>query len=185
MNKEVEKFRKHAHQFVDWMADYMNDVEQYPVKSKVNPKEIYQQIEKSIPYEGESIEEIFDDFKKIIMPGVTHWQSPHFFAYFQANTSSPSILAEMLMATLGIQGMKWDTSPASTEVEERVMEGLRDSMGIPGDWTGVIQDTASTATLASIITAREQKSDFQDSEGKEIAADFILLDVEASERANN
>ncbi len=161
MKKEVEKFREYAHQFVDWMADYMSEVEQYPVKSKVAPKEVYNKIGNSIPDEGESIDEIFDDFKKVIIPGVTHWQSPKFFAYFQANTSSPSILAEMLMASLGIQGMKWDTSPASTELEERVMEWLRDAMAIPKDWTGVIQDTASTATLASIITAREQRSNFK------------------------
>ncbi len=161
MNPRAEEFRRYAHQFVDWMADYMNEVEQYPVKSKVEPKEIYNQIREQIPNEGESIDEIFEDFKTIIMPGVTHWQSPNFFAYFQANTSSPSILAEMLMATLGIQGMKWDTSPASTELEERVMEWLRDGIGLPNDWTGVIQDTASTATLASIITAREQKSTYQ------------------------
>ncbi len=161
MNNKSEKFREYAHQFVDWMADYMNNVEQYPVKAQVAPKEIYNQIENKIPDEGESIDEIFKDFQEIIIPGITHWQSPNFFAYFQANTSPPSILAEMLMASLGIQGMKWDTSPASTELEERVMEWLRDAMTIPSNWTGVIQDTASTATLASIITAREQKSNYQ------------------------
>ncbi len=161
MSSEAQKFRKYAHQFVDWMADYMDNVEQYPVKSQVAPREIYEQIEQRIPDEGERIEDIFEDFKKIIIPGITHWQSPNFFAYFQANTSSPSILAEMLMATLGVQGMKWDTSPASTELEERMMEWLRDAMALPADWTGVIQDTASTATLASIITAREQKSNYE------------------------
>lgn len=161
MSKNAERFRQHAHQFVDWMADYMKEVEQYPVKAQVAPKEIYNQIAGNMPVEGEQIEAIFRDFKDIIIPGVTHWQSPNFFAYFQANTSPPSILAEMLMATLGIQGMKWDTSPASTELEERMMEWLRDAMGIPESWTGVIQDTASTATLAAMITAREQKSNYQ------------------------
>ncbi len=161
MSSESEKFRVYAHQFVDWMADYMDNVEQYPVKSQVSPGAIYHQIGSCIPDEGERIEEIFEDFKKVIIPGVTHWQSPNFFAYFQANTSSPSILAEMLMATLGVQGMKWDTSPASTELEEKMMEWLRDAMALPKNWTGVIQDTASTATLASIITAREQRSDYQ------------------------
>ncbi len=161
MNKDSKIFRETAHQFVDWMADYMENVEQYPVKSQVAPKDIYNQIENAIPYEGESLEAIFDDFKKIIVPGITHWQSPNFFAYFQANTSTPSILAEMLTATLGIQGMKWDTSPASTELEEKVMEWLRDAITLPSNWSGVIQDSASTATLASIITAREQKSKFE------------------------
>lgn len=155
---DSKEFRKHAHQFVDWMADYMDTVENYPVKSQVKPGDIYKQIPNELPQAAEDMEAIFEDFKNIIMPGVTHWQSPSYFAYFQANTSPPSILAEMLMATLGIQGMKWVTSPSAAELEEKMMEWLRDAMGIPTGWTGVIQDTASTATLASIITAREQAS---------------------------
>lgn len=154
-------FRKHAHEFVDWMADYMENVENYPVKSQVQPKDIYNQIPTQMPTQSESMDDIFKDFKDIIIPGVTHWQNPNFYAYFSANTSGPSVLAEMLMSTMGIQGMKWDTSPASTELEERMMEWLRDNMGIPTSWTGVIQDTASTATLASIITAREQLSAYK------------------------
>ncbi|HMB63666.1 MAG TPA: pyridoxal-dependent decarboxylase, partial [Eudoraea sp.] len=135
---ETEEFRKHAHQFVDWMADYMDNIEDYPVKSQVQPKEIYNQIDSNIPKRGEDIDSIFDDFRKVIIPGITHWQNPNFFAYFQANNSPPSILAEMLTATLGVQGMKWDTSPASTELEERMMEWLRDALGIPKKWVGVI-----------------------------------------------
>ncbi len=154
------EFKKHAYEFVDWMANYMDTVEDYPVKSKTQPKDIYNSIPTEMPELGESMDTIFQDFKDKIVPGITHWQSPNFFAYFQANTSPPSILAEMLMATLGIQGMKWDTSPASTELEERMMEWLGNKMGIPKNWTGVIQDTASTATLASIITAREKKTKF-------------------------
>ncbi|MCF6306701.1 MAG: pyridoxal-dependent decarboxylase [Flavobacteriaceae bacterium] len=161
MDIKSKEFRKQAHQFVDWMADYMDNVEDYPVKSQVLPKEIYNQIEDNIPSQGEDIETIFDDFKKIIMPGITHWQSPNFFAYFPANTSPPSILAEMLTATLGVQGMKWDTSPASTELEERMTEWFKNALGIPKNWTGVIQDSASSATLASILTAREQKSHYK------------------------
>jgi len=161
MNVKSKEFRKYAHQFVDWMADYMDNVEDYPVKSQVLPKEIYNQIQDEIPYQGEDIETIFNDFREIIMPGITHWQNPNFFAYFPANTSPPSILAEMLTATLGVQGMKWDTSPASTELEERMMEWFKNAIGIPHSWTGVIQDTASTATLASILTAREQKSTYK------------------------
>lgn len=156
-----EEFRQYAHQFVDWMADYMDDIEKYPVKSNVLPKEIYNQISDSIPSKGEDIGTIFNDFIKIIMPGVTHWQNPNFFAYFPANTSPPSILAEMLTATLGIQGMKWETSPVSTELEERMMEWLKKAIGIPYNWTGVIHDSASSATLASIVTAREQKSTYK------------------------
>lgn len=156
-----EEFRQHAHQLVDWMADYMDGVEKYPVKSNVLPEEIYNQIRDSIPNKGENMDAIFNDFMKIIMPGVTHWQNPNFFAYFPANTSPASILAEMLTATLGIQGMKWETSPASTELEERMMEWLKKAIGIPYNWTGVIHDSASSATLASIVTAREQKSTYK------------------------
>ena len=161
MKSEIEQFKAHAYQFVDWMAEYMEKVEEYPVKSQVEPKEIYQQLSDRIPENGETIDAIFEDFKQILLPGITHWQSPNFYAYFQANTSTPSILAEMLMATLGVQAMKWATSPSSTELEERVVEWLRDAMGIPEDWTGVIQDTASGATLAAILTAREQQSNYQ------------------------
>ena len=160
-----KEFRAYAHQFVDWMADYMDTVEDYPVKSQVEPKEIYEQIKSEIPQKGESMDKIFSDFQNIILAGITHWQNPNFFAYFPANTSPPSILAEMLTASLGVQGMKWETSPASTELEEKMMEWLGNAMGIPKSWTGVIQDSASTATLAAIITAREQKSKFQINEG--------------------
>ena len=158
---QSKEFREYAHQFVDWMADYMDTVEDYPVKSQVAPKEIYEQIKSEIPQKGEGMDKIFSDFQNIILAGVTHWQNPNFFAYFPANTSPPSILAEMLTASLGVQGMKWETSPASTELEERMMEWLGNAMGIPKSWTGVIQDSASTATLAAIITAREQKSKFK------------------------
>lgn len=156
-----EELRKEAHKMVDYMVDYLENVDQYPVKSLVAPKEIYNNIPADMPEHGTSMENIMEDFTSKVMPGITHWQSPNFFAYFQANSSPPSLLAEMLMSTLAIQGMKWDTSPASTELEERMMEWLKEKMGIPSDWSGVIQDTASTATLASILTAREQASDYE------------------------
>lgn len=156
-----QKFRTHAHKFVDWMADYMDNVQRYPVKSQVRPGEIYAQIRDDMPATGESIEAIFADFKEKILPGITHWQSPNYFAYFNANASPPSILAEMLTATLAVQGMKWETSPASTELEERMMEWLRNAMGLPHSWKGVIHDTASTATLVAILTAREKVCNFK------------------------
>ncbi|MBN1158167.1 MAG: aspartate aminotransferase family protein [Bacteroidales bacterium] len=157
----TEEFRKYGHEFIDWMANYYASVEQYPVKSKVKPKDIYNKLPDSPPEEGESMEAIFEDFKKIILPGITHWQSPNWFGYFPANTSYPSILAEMLTATLSAQCMIWDTSPAATELEEKVMNWLKQMMGLPGNWDGVIQDTASTATLCSILTARERASQYR------------------------
>jgi aromatic-L-amino-acid decarboxylase len=107
------------------------------------------------------MKQIFSDFESIIMPGITHWQSPGFFAYFPANTSFPSLLAEMLSSALGAQCMKWETSPAATELEEAVMNWLRKMTGLPENFEGVIQDTASTSTLCAILTAREKSTAFE------------------------
>lgn len=153
-----KNFREEAHKMVDWMADYLQGIEGYPVKSKVAPREIYDQVTNTPPQEGETMQEIFTDFQKVIMPGITHWQHPNFHAYFPGNSSYPSVLAEMLTATVGAQCMVWDTSPAAAELEEKVMEWLQEMIGLPQDWVGVIQDTASTATLAAILSAREQYS---------------------------
>ena len=155
------EFKKHAHEVLDWMVDYFKNVESYPVKPQVKPKDFYKQIPATAPTEGEPFETIFDDFKKIIMPGITHWNHPSFFAYFPANTSYPSILAEMIMGTLALQCMVWETSPAATELEERVMEWLREVIGLPDTFTGVIQDAASTSTICSLLTAREKLSQYQ------------------------
>lgn len=156
-----DSFRQYAHQFVDWMADYLEQVDSYPVKSQVQPKDIYQQISDKAPMKGEPMEHIFQDFQEIIMPGITHWQSPNFFAYFPANNSYPSLLAEMLTATLGAQCMIWETSPAAAELEERMMNWLGDLIGIPANWEGAIQATASEATLSAILSARERVSEFE------------------------
>lgn len=161
MKEQIEEFKKHGYQFIDWIAEYFNNIEKYPVKSQVKPKEIYNKLPEKAPEAGEPIDKIFEDFKNIILPGITHWQSPNFYAYFPANSSNPSLLAEMLMSALGVQNMKWETSPAATELEERVMNWLKDMLGLPQNFSGVIQDTASTSTLAAIITARERYSDFK------------------------
>ena len=151
-----DDFRKHAHAFSDWMADYLASVEKYPVRSQVDPGDILAQIPDECPQRGESMEDIFSDFQEKILPGVTHWQHPRFFAYFTANASPPSVLAEMLTATLGAQCMLWETSPAATELEERMMEWLRDLCGLPETFTGCIQESASAATLCGIIAACEK-----------------------------
>ncbi len=156
----TKHFRKHAHDLADWMADYLESIEDYPVKSPVAPGEIIGQLPDQPPEEGEAFGKIFEDFQQIIMPGITHWQHPAFHAYFPANNSYPSILAEMLTATLGAQCMIWETSPAAAELEERVMQWLAQMIGLPENFEGVIQDTASTATLCSILTAREKFSQY-------------------------
>jgi aromatic-L-amino-acid/L-tryptophan decarboxylase len=154
------EFRKHAHELADWMADYIGSAESYPVKSPVQPREIFWQLPNNPPDQPESFPDIFGDFVKIVMPGITHWQSPNFFGYFPANSSYPSVLAEMLTAALGAQCMVWETSPAATELEEKVMDWLKKMTGIPSDFHGVIQDTASTATLVALLTAREKITSF-------------------------
>ncbi|MFO7853538.1 MAG: pyridoxal phosphate-dependent decarboxylase family protein [Bacteroidota bacterium] len=156
-----EEFIKRAHELVDWIGNYLETIENYPVKSQAKPGEIYSSLPELPPLEAENFTEIFNDFKEIIMPGMTHWQSPNFFAYFPANSSAPSVLAEMIIAALGAQCMIWETSPAAAELEERVMNWLRDIIGLPANFEGVIQDTASTAALAALVTARERISDFR------------------------
>jgi aromatic-L-amino-acid decarboxylase len=153
---EIEEFRSNAHQFIDWISDYFSNVEKYPVRSQVNYGQIKKSLPGEAPIEPEGIETIFKDFERIIMPGITHWQSPDYFAYFPANSSLPSVLAEFLTAALGVQGMKWITSPAATELEEVVTEWLRKMADLPKDFSGVIVDTASVATLCAILAAREK-----------------------------
>ena len=158
---KIEDFKKHSHELVDWMCKYLEEIEKYPVKSKVEPGEIYDSLPKKPPSDGESFDKIFKDFNEKIMPGITHWQSPNFYAFFPANNSYPSILAEMLTSTIGAQCMMWETSPSATELEQKVAEWIRDAIGIPSNWSGVINDTASVGTICSLLTARENYSDFK------------------------
>lgn len=155
-----EEFRKHGHELVDWMADYFKEVESYPVLPNVAPGDIIKQIPGVAPEKAEAFETIFSDFKEKILPGMTHWESPNFMAYFPANKSKASVLAEMLMSTMGAQCMLWLTSPAAAELEEQMMNWLRDMLGLPGHFTGCIQDTASTATLCAMLTARERATNY-------------------------
>ncbi len=153
-------FRRAAHELVDWMADYLTAVETYPVRARVQPGDILAELAETPPDAGEPMAAIFDDFKNLILPGMTHWQHPSFFGYFPANSSPPSVLAEMLTATLGAQCMSWQTSPAATELEQRMMAWLAAMFGLDG-FEGVIQDSASSATLCAILTARERATDWR------------------------
>ena len=156
-----DEFRTHAHKLVDWMADYMGEVEKYPVRAQTAPGEIAAKLPATAPDEPQPMADIFADFERDVLPGITHWQHPSFFAYFPANSSPPSVLAEMLMSTLAAQCMLWQTSPAGTEVETRMMEWLRDMLGLPGDLHGVIQDSATSSTLVALLTARERATDWR------------------------
>lgn len=157
-----DEFRKHGYAVVDWIARYMEEVERYPVKSRAEPGDIYDALPDAAPEAPEAFSDVLRDLDEVVMPGITHWQSPSFFAYFPANTSGPSILGDLLCAGLGVQGMLWATSPACTELEMRVLDWLVDLLGLPahfrsdGPGGGVIQDTASSATLCALIAARER-----------------------------
>jgi aromatic-L-amino-acid decarboxylase len=157
-------FKKEAGPVNDWIDRYMNNIRSFPVKSKVAPGDIYRAIPNNPPLQSEPMEQIMPDLDRIILPGITHWQHPGFHAYFPANSSVESVLAESLTAAMAAQCMIWETSPAAAELEQRMMEWLRDAMGIPGHFEGVIQDTASSATLVSLITAREMATGFRSNE---------------------
>ncbi len=158
----AEVFRRSGYAVVDWIANYMENLESYPVLSRVRPGEIYNALPKTAPQRGEPLEDVLGDLEKIILPGITHWQSPNFFAYFPANASGPAILGDLLSAGLGVQGMLWTTSPACTELETRLLDWLVDLLGLPHSFLstsrggGVIQDTASSATLCALLAARER-----------------------------
>ena len=157
---DSKEFRRQGHQIIDWIADYLDHAEQYPVMSRCAPGQIAALIPDRAPERGEPFERIFADFQRDILPGITHWNHPRFFAYFPANNSGPSILGELLSAGLGVNAMLWQTSPAATELEQKMMVWLRELIGLPEIFTGVIQDTASTATLCALLCARERITHF-------------------------
>ena len=152
------EFRKAAHELVDWMADYMDNVGDYPVKPDLQPGDIKVQLPTSAPEQGEDFSSIFSDFNNIILPGITHWQHPQFAAYFPSGTSGPSVLAEMLSSTMGTQCMIWLTSPSAEELEERMMEWLRDMLGLPKEFVGVIQDSSSSSTYIGCTAYRSRSA---------------------------
>jgi aromatic-L-amino-acid decarboxylase len=152
----LEEFRKSGHQLVDWIAEYLNDIEKYPPLSQVNPGVILNRIPQSPPQKGEDIANVLSDVDKILMDGITHWNHPGFMAYFNSTSSGPGILAELLTAGLGINGMLWKTSPAFTEHERAMMNWFRQMVGLPDNYWGIIYDTASTSSMHAIASSREQ-----------------------------
>ena len=158
----AEQFRQAGYALIDWIADYRRQSEKYPVLSQVEPGAIRRQLPPRPPQAGESFAAMMADVEQIIMPGITHWQSPNFFAYFPSNGSEPSILGELLSAGLGVQGMLWATSPACTELETHVLDWLVYMMDLPtaflstSDGGGTIQDSASSGSLVALLAAREQ-----------------------------
>ncbi len=167
---DIKEFRRYGKAVVDWIADYYEKVENFPVLSQVEPGKVRASLPLAPSLDGESFQTILEDVEKIILPGITHWQSPNFFAFFPANTSGPSILGEMLSAGLGVQGMLWSTSPSCTELETHVLDWLADMLGLPETFKsgstggGVIQDSASSASLCALLAARERVTHYQSNE---------------------
>ncbi len=165
-----EEFRRHGYEVIDWIAEYYKNIESFQVLSQVQPGEIRASLPPTPPVNGEPFETILNDVNKLILPGITHWQSPNFFAYFPANASAPAILGDLLSSGLGVQGMLWATSPACTELETHVLDWLIDMLGLPETFKststggGVIQDTASSATLCALLAARERATNFKTNE---------------------
>jgi len=161
-----DEFRRHGHAVIDWIADYQSRIESFPVLSQVKPGEIRCSLPANPPAQGERFEALLNDVAKLILPGVTHWQSPNFFAYFPCNASGPGILGDLLSSGLGVQGMLWSTSPACTELETHVLDWLVSMLGLPGKFLssnaggGVIQDTASSAALCALLAARERATSY-------------------------
>ncbi|HEX8694582.1 MAG TPA: aminotransferase class I/II-fold pyridoxal phosphate-dependent enzyme [Longimicrobium sp.] len=151
-----EEFRRHAHAAVDWIADYLAEVGRYPVLARVRPGEVAAGLGESPPRTGEDMAAVLGDFERVIVPGVTHWNHPGFFAYFAITGSAPGILGEMLAAALNTNTMLWRTGPAQTELEERSLDWLRQMLGLPPAFRGTIHDTASISTLVAIAAARER-----------------------------
>ncbi len=166
-----EAFRRHAHEVVDWLIDYQERrVEELPVLSQVEPGSVRAKLPSDPPERGEPFEAMLRDVEEVLLPGLTHWQSPDFFAFFPANTSYPAILGELLAAGLGVQGMLWATSPACTELETHVLDWLVGMLGLPdafrstGTGGGTIEDSASSATLCAILAARERATGYASNE---------------------
>ena len=176
-----EDFRLVGHQFVDWIADYFENVEKFPILSPLEPGDVKKNIPAVPPSRGEAMEGIFRDFERVLLPGISHWQHPGWFAYFPANNSPASVLGEFLTAGLGAQCMVWQTSPAAAELEEVVLDWLRQMTGLPENFSGVIQDTASTATLCALLSARERATGFESND----AGLRAPLTVYASEEAHS
>jgi len=181
---DASTFRTLGHQLVDWVADYREGMEALPVMSQVRPGEIKAKFPKAPPTKGGGLPQGLAALNSDILPGITHWNHPGFFAYFPSNTSYASILADLVASGLGAQGMSWQTSPAATEVEEVVMDWLRQMIGLSGNWTGVVHDTASTATFCALLCARERASGYSQN-GPGLQGDAPPLVVYASDQSHS
>lgn len=181
----IEDFRKNGHELVDWIADYFENIESYPVLPKVKPGDIKKQLPNTPPEKGEEFSVIMKDVNEIIMPGVTHWNHPNFHAYFASTSSAPGIFADMLSSTFNANGMIWKTCPASTELEGEVLDWLRQMIGLDERFWGIVYDTASISTMHAIAAARENLDGYKLREKGLVGSGIPKLRLYTSEHAHS
>src|ERR1700716_1516599 len=183
MNKE--DFRRFGHELIDWIADYFDRIEELPVLAAIEPGDLKAQLPSTPPQRGEPMEKIISDIDRLIVPALTHWSHPSFFAYFATSTSAPGIFGELLSAAFDVKSMLWRTSPASTELEEVTLDWLRQMMGLDAGMSGIIYDTASVSSMHAIAAAREGVEMRIREEGMSGRKDLPLLRVYASDQAHS
>jgi len=181
---DPDQFRTLGHELVEWIAAYRERLEELPVMSRVEPGEVAAQLPAEPPQQGEGLSDIVADLERVVLPGITHWNHPGWFAYFPSNADLASVLADLVSSGLGCQGMSWQTSPAATEVEDVVMDWLRQMIGLPESFTGVIHDSASTATFTALLCARERTTGFAQNR-RGLQAEESPLVVYASDQAHS
>ena len=181
----AEEFRRYGHELIDWIANYFENIDELPVLAQVEPGELKSQLPASPPDKGESMEAILADVDRLIVPAITHWSHPSFFAYFATSTSAPGIFGELLSAAFDVKSMLWRTSPASTELEEVTLDWLRQMIGLDAGMSGIIYDTASVSSMHAIAAAREGVELRIREEGMSGRDDLPLLRLYASEQAHS
>ena len=180
-----EEFRRFGHELIDWIADYFDHIDQLPVLAAIEPGDLKAQLPAAPPERGEPMEQIVSDIDRLIVPALTHWSHPSFFAYFATSTSGPGILGELLTAAFDNKAMLWRTSPASTELEEVTLDWLRQMMGLDPAMIGIIYDTASVSSLHAIAAAREGVEKRIREDGMSGRPDLPLLRIYVSEQAHS
>lgn len=181
----AEDFRRHGYAIVDWIADYFERIEEFPVLSQIEPDSLKNSLPRSAPEQGEDFGDIFGDVEKLILPAVTHWNHPNFHGLFSTSTSSVGVFGEMISAAFDMKAMLWRTSPASTELEDVVLDWLRQMMDLPDNFEGIIYDTASVSTMHAIAAARENANLKIRDEGMSGRTDLPLLRIYCSEHVHS
>ncbi|HZG50637.1 MAG TPA: aminotransferase class I/II-fold pyridoxal phosphate-dependent enzyme [Pyrinomonadaceae bacterium] len=181
----AEEFRRHGHALIDWISDYFTEIEARPVLAQVKPRDLIEKLPAAPPASGEPMDEILADVDRLLVPALTHWNHPSFFAYFATSTSAPGIFGELLSAAFDVKALLWRTAPAAAELEEVALSWLRQMLGLPGEFAGVIYDTASVSSLHAIAAARESLNLDIREQGLSGRADLPALRVYASEQAHS